>query len=263
MTDARVRARSFGQVAELYDKRRPSYPSELFDDLIALAGADGAPVARALEAGAGTGRATVELARRGIHVTALEHDAGMAAVARRAAEGLPVAVRVEPFEAWHGEPGSIDLIASAQAWHWIDPSRGLAVARAALRPGGVLALWWNIVDGRDGPVHAAVDAAYAEHAPELLRRSSLTGGALRRLEPEALRVDGFAQAAVREYRWTWRLDAAAYAELIATHSDHILLGAPRLSALRAAVRGAIETAGDGEITVPYRTDLVTARRVDG
>jgi len=125
----------------------------------------------------------------------------------------------------------------------------------------VLALWWNIVAERSGPVHAAVDAAYAQHAPALLRSSTMTGRALRRIDPATLDVDGFAEPAVREYRWEQRLDAAAYAELIATHSDHILLGEPTLTALQTAVRTAIErTSDDAHITIPYRTDLVTARR---
>ena len=40
----------FGQVAERYDRVRPSYPNALVDEVIALAGCG-----RALEVGAGTG----------------------------------------------------------------------------------------------------------------------------------------------------------------------------------------------------------------
>lgn len=258
-----MRARSFGQVAELYDKRRPGYPSQLFDDLIASPA--GSRAQRALEAGAGTGRATLELARRGVHVTAIEHDAEMAAVARRAARvaALPVEVLVQTFEAWDGEPSSFDLVVCAQAWHWIDHGRGVAVAHTALRPGGVLALVWNLVTERHGPVHAAVDAVYAEHAPELLKTSTLTGRVTQRIDPSTLAVDGFEPPQVLEYLWEWRIDAAAYAELIATHSDHILLGPEKLDALTTAVRAAIEQSGAGEIVIPYRTDLVMARRDAG
>ena len=56
---------AFGEVAELYDEVRPSYPAELVEDVIALAPLDGdAP--RALEVGAGTGKATVLFAQRGL-----------------------------------------------------------------------------------------------------------------------------------------------------------------------------------------------------
>ena len=44
-------------------------------------------------------------------------------------------------------PGLHDLVAIAQAWHWCpDYDRALARIAAALRPGGVLALLWNLED---------------------------------------------------------------------------------------------------------------------
>ena len=51
LKDSAARARSFGRVADAYDRIRPGYPSALFDDLLAYAG----PVGRVLEVGAGTG----------------------------------------------------------------------------------------------------------------------------------------------------------------------------------------------------------------
>ncbi|MER6941346.1 SAM-dependent methyltransferase, partial [Nocardioides sp. NPDC000441] len=59
------RSRSFGAVAEDYERFRPGYP----DDLVALVSevADG-PVRRAIEIGAGTGKATRTFAAAGIEV---------------------------------------------------------------------------------------------------------------------------------------------------------------------------------------------------
>jgi len=37
----RERRLVFGEVAELYDRHRPSYPERLIDDLVAIAGLDG------------------------------------------------------------------------------------------------------------------------------------------------------------------------------------------------------------------------------
>lgn len=39
-----------------------------------------------------------------------------------------------------------DLITYAQAFHWTDPDRSLPEALRVLRPGGAVALWWNIKD---------------------------------------------------------------------------------------------------------------------
>src|ERR1700742_1269450 len=95
----RERRLVFGEVAELYDRHRPTYPAELVDDLVALAGLDGSrPV---LEVGAGTGKATVLFASRGIPVIAVEPSAEMAAVAaRNAGAAGTVEIEQSDFEAW-------------------------------------------------------------------------------------------------------------------------------------------------------------------
>ena len=87
------RARSFGQVAALYDRWRPSYPGALYADVLEL-GSGG----QILEAGAGTGRATLALARRGASVVAIEPDAAMAAIARQRTHGMAVHVLESTFE---------------------------------------------------------------------------------------------------------------------------------------------------------------------
>jgi SAM-dependent methyltransferase len=85
---------SFGEVAELYDRARPSYPEALVEDLIELAGAG-----TALEVGAGTGKATVLFGQRGVSVLALEPSAEMAAVARRRCARFPeVSIQQVEFE---------------------------------------------------------------------------------------------------------------------------------------------------------------------
>ncbi len=52
--------RSFDAAADLYEAARPSYPEELFDDLVALTALE--PGARLLEIGCATGKATHQLA---------------------------------------------------------------------------------------------------------------------------------------------------------------------------------------------------------
>jgi cyclopropane fatty-acyl-phospholipid synthase-like methyltransferase len=47
----------FDEDADLYDRARPGYPAQLFDDLAELAGVG--PGCRLLEIGPGTGKATL------------------------------------------------------------------------------------------------------------------------------------------------------------------------------------------------------------
>jgi predicted RNA methylase len=86
--DDRTRAESFGAVAELYDRARPSYPPELIDTLL-----EDAP-RHVLDVGCGTGIASTLLAAGGADVLGIEVDARMAEVART--KGL--AVEVSSFE---------------------------------------------------------------------------------------------------------------------------------------------------------------------
>jgi SAM-dependent methyltransferase len=251
----RERANVFGEVAELYEARRPGYPPALFDAVLAAV-----PGARtALEAGAGTGRATVELARRGLTVDAVEPDRAMAAIARRATAGLPVTVHETPFEAFAPEPRSYDLVASAQAWHWVGPAGGAPVAATALRDGGVLALWWNTYGGeQDDAVWQAVDDAYRREAPELLDRTHLRQerGVHERtgeLPPELTDVR------TESFPWTAEYGGREYADLIRTHSDHRMLEPDQLDRLARAVEQAIDAAGR-PLSYPYRTELLLARR---
>jgi hypothetical protein len=67
---------------------------------------------------------------------------------------------------------------------------------------------------------------------------------------------------VHTYTWSERYDAVSYTELLQTYSDHRLLAPEPLRVLLEAVTEMIERVGGGEIVYPYRTDLLTARRMD-
>jgi len=80
-TDRR-RAESFGAAADAYDRHRPRYPRPLIAGLIDRAGI------RALDVGAGTGIAAMQLAEAGADVLALEPDPRMARVAAQRTSAL-------------------------------------------------------------------------------------------------------------------------------------------------------------------------------
>lgn len=136
-----TRAHSFNAAAAQYAANRPSYPSVLFDAIEDLAGRplEGARVA---DVGAGTGIATALLHARGADVIAVEPGDGMAAQLHCSLPHVPL-VRGDG-NALPLATASVDLLTYAQAWHWTDPARSVPEARRVLRPGGALALWWNM-----------------------------------------------------------------------------------------------------------------------
>ncbi|MFN2537693.1 MAG: class I SAM-dependent methyltransferase [Mycobacteriales bacterium] len=129
---------AFEDLVEDYDAARPDYPQALYDGL--------GPLGDCLELGAGTGIASVELAKRGNLVVS---DLGPRMLAKGLAKhGRPAVVcRAEalPFA-----DKAFDTVCGAQMWHWtVDPA-ALEVARV-LKPGGRLLLWWNESDAAGQP----------------------------------------------------------------------------------------------------------------
>jgi SAM-dependent methyltransferase len=124
----------FGQAAEAFNAYRPEYPAEIFQHILAHV-----PPRRhrAMDLGAGTGRATHNLASHFNEVIAVEPDLGMAEKLR-AVEPRAV-VRITTAEDCVQPPASVDLVVIANALHWMD---GPAVMKNIVRwllPCGILA----------------------------------------------------------------------------------------------------------------------------
>jgi ubiquinone/menaquinone biosynthesis C-methylase UbiE len=134
------RARSFGSVAEAYDRGRPAYPA---DAVTWLAGGEARVV---LELGAGTGKLTRELVDQGHAVFATDPDEAMLAVLR---ERVPeVSAKVATAEEIPANDRSVDVVVVAQAFHWFDHEAALPEIARVLKPGGHVALVWNSRDER-------------------------------------------------------------------------------------------------------------------
>ncbi|MGA9860460.1 MAG: class I SAM-dependent methyltransferase [Solirubrobacteraceae bacterium] len=252
----------FGEVAELYDRHRPTYPAGLVEDLAArlLAGS------RALEVGAGTGKATALFAARGIALLAVEPSPEMAAIARRACAGFPDAEVVESdFESWAPAGEAFGLLYCAQAWHWIDPARRYALARAALARGAWLAVFWNRPAWDASPVREGLAAVYRRIAPGMsiagpLHPANPSPGEEpdEDWEAEIAAAGGFTEPERRTYRWSTEYDAAGFTGMLATVSEFRLLDPETRRRLLAAVGDTITEHG-GTLQMPMLTRLHLAR----
>jgi SAM-dependent methyltransferase len=245
------RALVFGEVAELYDRARPSYPDELIDDVVAAIPAAGD--ARVLEVGAGTGKATKLLAPRLGRLVALEPDPAMAVIASRHCDSLGnVDVVVDRFEDWVTAGPPFASIVAAHCWHWVDPRVGYAKARSLLDDDGVLAAFWNVPVLEHSELAPAINDAYRSLAPSLEDKTSTTRASF---ADSFERHPGFQVRGTHEYDWDQPYSAAEYTDMLCTHSDHHLLPEPERDALIADVRRVIDDAG-GSITLRYETLLV-------
>lgn len=257
----RERRLIFGEVADSYDRYRPSYPARLVDDVITLAGLDGDRAV--LEVGAGTGKATALFAARGIPVIAIEPNADMAGVATDRLRAYPtVSLEQSDFEQWDPRDRRFPLLFCAQAWHWITPASGYPRARAALDPHGLLAVFRNNVAWAESDMREPLLAAYRA-APGLDTDGPMhpanVSPAAEQWPAEIAAVDGFGEAEVRFYDWELEYSVAGYLGLLGTLSEIHLLDSRVRARLLAAVSAAIQAHG-GRFTLPLRTRLCLARR---
>lgn len=135
--------RRFDGKASLYKQFRPSYPEEYFDYLFQKARLE--PQDAIADIGAGTGIFTRQLLRRGFSVFAVEPGEDM----RRQGQAQLCDDPALRWVAGSAEqttlaPGSVGLVTAAQAFHWFDREKFGAECRRILRPGGLVALVWNI-----------------------------------------------------------------------------------------------------------------------
>lgn len=248
------RALSFGSAAELYDRRRPSYPAAAVDHV--LGRVEGA--ADVLDIGAGTGKATALFAARGLRVTAVEPDARMAEVLRGRVP--PADVVVAPFESWAAPVNpSFDIAVCAQAWHWVDRSAGLPKLAGLLRPGGVMAIMANVPRGGGMDLAPVLEPVYQAIAPDMPPDPMRTWTGDWQEFADEFEADGrFDVEPLWEVDWADPLDADAFAELAATHSTYRVLGDDVRARLTSALREAVAGAG-GVVTMWYRTAVLAAR----
>ncbi len=251
----------FEQIPELYDRARPAYPEELFDDLAELTGLRAG--ARVLEVGCGTGQATVPLARRGYSVLCVELGAGLAATARRKLASFPdVEVVHANFETWEPEAEGFDAVVAFTALHWVDPGVCYEKPARLLRQGGSLAVAGSLHVQRPGgdTFWAEVQEDYDAVSPGDDNRPPPPPDEVESLQVEIEASGRFEYVAWRTYLWDQPYTADEYISLLSTYSGHRALDDERREELYGRIRRRIEARPDRRVTKTYLTMLNVARR---
>jgi SAM-dependent methyltransferase len=248
MTTRSVQAGSFGTVAATYAAVRPGYPAAAVRWGLP-------PDARvALDLGAGTGKVTEALVSLGLTVHAVEPDERMLEELRRA---VPAArARTGSAEEIPLPDASVDAVLVGHAFHWFGPAALDEMARV-LRPGGTVALLWNLRDDHTDWVER-IGTLIAQGAQDSTRFESpipFTGHAL-------------LTAPVRHtVRHTQRIDRAGLLALAGTRGYVLALPPDRRRAVLDEVAHLIDThpalAGRDEFDLPYVTEVWRAERRDG
>jgi SAM-dependent methyltransferase len=253
---ARQIAESFGGEAERYERTRPAYPDAMVDAILAAG-----PARHVLDVGTGTGISARPFLQRGCQVLGVEPDERMAALARRS--GLEV--EIATFEAWDPGGRTFDVVVAGQAWHWVDPVLGACRAADVLRPGGWLALFWNVMalppDFAEGcsAVYRRVlpdFPFFQDHAPG---GTAAYASLLDKATDGIRRSAGFGEPARQEFPWARPYTRDEWLDTVPTFGGHARVPPEKLAELLAGIGKVIDAAG-GSITVGYTAVVVTAHR---
>lgn len=166
--DVRSYGRVFDDVADAYDRHRPSYPDQLIDRACEVAGLGAG--AAVLEIGCGTGQLTRSLLARELRVTAVEPGRELIVRARERLGGLGdvqfVSARLEDAVL---PQVHYSAVFAASAIHWIDPDVSWRTMAEALVDGGGVALlsYFGLDDPRSAADQQALRAVLAMIAPEI------------------------------------------------------------------------------------------------
>ena len=225
---------AFEGLVEHYDAARPDYPQELYEAL--------GPLGDCLELGAGTGIASVELARRGRLVVS---DLGPRMLAKGLAkhDSPGVVCRAErlPFR-----DGAFDTVCGAQMWHWTDPQAGPEADRV-LRDGGRLLLWWNESDA-DGLGWWDAQQDRLEAGNPAYSRG------YREVDYNAGLSDLFATQEPERFRWSRTISLELYARWL--RSKSYVQKLPDVDGFVAACLADLREAfPDGQVVEPFVTRL--------
>jgi len=272
----------FDDIVNVYDKVRVGYPTELFDALFNYASSSIPRTAircsclaenmqrfkhfsarlttsyeerwysRAIEIGAGTGKATVPFLNAGYDVTAVEIGKNMVDFLNgRFADNKNFSVINDSFENAVFENESYDIIYAATAFHWVDAEIGCPKALRLLKKGGTFALFrYNHQPSEGESLYEEIQACYERHYNRYYtkKKKPVRKSHADFLKPSEIytsfRFDGmeqygFSQTAMKFYEATLKYSADDYISLLDTYSDHRALPEENRKNLYADVRNVI------------------------
>ncbi|MDR2572041.1 MAG: class I SAM-dependent methyltransferase [Oscillospiraceae bacterium] len=264
----------FDEIVVNYDKYRWDYPAELFADAILYSGQGNGK--RAIEIGAGTGKATTPFLDAGYVVTAVEMGTNMAEFLQDKFKGnKSFNVTTSIFEDAPLEDESYDLIFAASSFHWVDAKIGCPKVLRLLKSGGAFVLFRNNTYRQEGnSLDAAIDAAYEKYYysnyprydrpvdfskmtfVDFLKPTEIHRG----FRFNSLEQFGFTDITMKLYNSSRVYEANEYIALMDTMSDHRAMPDKDRAALYAGISEAILEHG-GQLEMKFIFQLYMGRKI--
>lgn len=250
---------TFNSVCTEYDKWRPHYVKELYDDIFDVKEINLS--SNVLEVGIGTGQATLPILKTGCSLTAIELGDQLAEFSKHKFKDYDkFNVKNFAFQDFECPPNSFDLIFSATAFHWIPEDIGYTKVFDILKSGGVFARFANhpYKDKKRNNIHIEFENIYEKYMPGSLGRDEYSEENAKNIADIAYKY-GFIDVSYRLYHRTRTFTADEYTSLLGTYSDHIAIEQRTRMKFFDEIREVINDNG-GIITMYDTIDLQLARK---
>ncbi len=254
---------SFDDYAGDYNSVRPGYPAQLFRDIQnhCEVGKD----SKLLEIGAGSGIATMELAKLGGSVVGIEPGANLAKIAKERTKTLDNVKIVETmFESFPAQD-KFDVILAFTAFHWIDGAVKYQKVEELLKNEGYLVLIWNSFFQSESSVATEVNEAYREFLPEIYEKGLQTTEVNRKVlaklnnrEIETYESKLFCPIFQQKYLVSYQYDANTYPKLLNTFPKIVAIEEARRKKFLSCISKIVER--HQTITLPVLTTMIVCEK---
>ena len=254
---------TFDTVAETYEKLRPGYVDELYQDIFEYKPINNQ--SRVVEIGIGGGQATLPFLKTGCDLLAVDYGENFCIICREKFKEFP------NFSAVSGKFEDVvfnceyDLIYSASAFHWIPKEIGYKKVYDMLKDGGVFVRFANhpYRDKGKPELSEEMDRIYAEYYCKYHNKEPkpLVEYTEHQAHNRALIAEkyGFTDIQYKLFYRTRTFTAEEYITLLGTYSDHIAIEETIRNEFFSKIEDAINRHG-GEITIFDTIDLQLAKK---
>ncbi len=256
MPDQTALTKVFDDQALAYDRYRPSYPSQLLDQLFSNCSLK--PGSTVLEIGCGTGQLTIDLLERGLQVLAVEKGENLALIAQAKTKNYPQAtIQIADFNEW-SSLHSFDLTVCAQAFHWFDTEKTLKKIHQFLKPAGSLGLLWHLDRSQDTEFWKASGLIYDRY---FRPRSNISSPESYKIAETHLQAsENWTDPITAFFPWEKWYNKEEYLGLLSTFSGHMTLAEPQRSAFFQEIADLIDQF-EAKVLRKYVSMYVFARKI--
>ena len=230
--------KTFDKIPESFDKYRPRYCDELFEELIIRCELNSNK--KVLEIGPGTGQATEPILKTGCDYTAIELGENFTSFMKKSFGAYSnFNIINADFEKQIFEKNVYDLVYSAATIQWIPEQIAFSKTYDMLKPGGYLAMFMTRSDesSLNENLSYEIDQVYKKYFHVKQKYNC-------KMNYEHVTNYGFTNFTYLEWKKQRELDAEEYISFISTHCEHITLEEPYKSNFYNGIRDAFMKCGN-------------------